>query len=264
MLSPLLTELLAWCVLLALAASLAWGAWRMLQSHPMRPAQTLLFGLNFLLTRILWRASVHGTLDLPPGQGAILVSNHRAPIDPTFLYLSTRRMVHWMVAKEYVVHPALAWFFQESESIPVSRGGIDTKATKIAIRYAEQGGLVGMFPEGRINRTDDLLLPGRPGAALIALRAQVPIVPMYVDGAPYDGESVFSPLFMPAHVRLTIGKPLDLSDYYDRATDREAQRTVTLIALKEIARLAGQPDFEPRLAGRNYREPESNWREKND
>jgi 1-acyl-sn-glycerol-3-phosphate acyltransferase len=264
MLSPRLTELLAWCILLGLAALFAWGAWRKLKNHPMRPPQTLLFGLNFLLTRILWRASVHGTLDLPPGQGAILVSNHRAPIDPTFLYLSTRRMVHWMVAKEYVVHPALAWFFYQTESIPVNRGGIDTRATKIAIRYAKEGGLVGMFPEGRINTTDGVLLPGRPGAALIALRAQVPIVPMYVEGAPYDGESVFSPLFMPAHVRLTIGKPIDLSDYYDRSSDREAQQAVTLVALKEIARLAGQPEFEPRLAGRNYREPESNWRNEDD
>ncbi len=161
-----------------------------------------------------------------------------------------------MVAKEYVVHPILAWFFRVTESIPVSRGGIDTKATKIAIRYAQAAGLVGMFPEGRINRTDDVLLPGRPGAALIALRARVPIVPMFVDGAPFDG-SVFSPLFMPARVRLTIGEPIDLSDYYERATDREAQQAVTLRVMREIAALAGQPDFQPRLAGRSYREPES-------
>lgn len=264
MLSPLMTELLAWGLLFGLAAILAWGVWRKIEAHPMRVPQTLLFGLNFLLTRLLWRASVQGTFDIPSDQGAILVSNHRAPIDPTFLYLSTNRIVHWMVAKEYVVHPALAWFFKQTESIPVSRGGIDTKATKIAIRYASEGALVGMFPEGRINTTDDVLLPGRPGAALIALRSRVPVVPMYVDGSPYDGESVFSPLLMAARVRLTIGKPIDLSAYYDRATDREAQQAVTLRLLKEIAALAGQPDFEPRVAGRNYREPESNWRKEGD
>ena len=264
MLSPLLTELLAWCVLLGLGSALAWGIWRRLEAHPMRVPQTLLFGLNYLLTRLLWRASVHGTFDIPANQGAILVSNHRAPIDPTFLYLSTNRLVHWMVAKEYVVHPALAWFFTQTESIPVSRGGIDTKATKIAIRYASEGGLVGMFPEGRINRTDDVLLPGRPGVALIALKARVPVIPMYVDGSPYDGESVFSPLMMPARVHLTIGKPIDLSPYYEGASDRKTQQTVTLLLLREIAKLAGQPDFEPRLAGRNYREPVSNWRSQGD
>ena len=53
----------------------------------------------------------------------------------------------------------------------------------MAIRYAQEGGLVGLFPEGRVNTTDELLLPGRPGAALIALRARVPVIPCYVQGA---------------------------------------------------------------------------------
>lgn len=259
MLSPLATEFVAWCVLLGLGAAVAWRAWGMLDRNPMRVPQSLLFGLNYLLTRILWRASVHGSFDLSPGQGAILVCNHRAPIDPTFFYLTTRRIVHWMVAKEYCVHPALSWFFHQTESIPVSRGGIDTKATKIAIRYAQSGGLVGMFPEGRINRTNDVLLPGRPGAALIALRAKVPVIPLYVDGSPYDG-TTFGCLFMSARVRLTIGRPIDLSAHYERAADRETQQTVTLQFLREIAKLAGQPEFQPNLAGRRYRETESRWR----
>jgi 1-acyl-sn-glycerol-3-phosphate acyltransferase len=263
MLSPPLTELVAWCVLLGLGAILALVIHRVLQKSPFTVPQSFLFALNYVLTRVLWRATLHGSLDLPPGQGAVLVSNHRAPVDPTFLYLLSRRVVHWMVAKEYCVHPALAWFFRVSECIPVSRGGIDTKATKIAIRYVQAGGLVGMFPEGRINNTDDLLMPGRPGAALIALRAQVPVVPMYVEGSPFDG-SIFGCLFMSAKVRLTVGAPIDLSAYYDRATDRDTQRAVTLRIMREIAKLAGRQDFQPKLAGRNYREPESRWRKEGD
>ncbi|NLS91695.1 MAG: 1-acyl-sn-glycerol-3-phosphate acyltransferase [Planctomycetaceae bacterium] len=260
---PLMSEFLGWCVLLGLGVALGWAIRRKLQEMPLTVPQSLLFGFSFVLTRILWRASVRGRFEIPPGQGAIIVSNHRAPVDPCFFYLCTRRVVHWMVAKEYVVHPALAWFFRTTECIPVSRGGIDTKATKIAIRYAQQGGLVGMFPEGRLNKTRDVLLPGRPGAALIALKAQVPVVPMYVEGSPYD-TSVFSPLVMPAHVRLTVGKPIDLSAYYDRGADRGTQQEVTLLLLKEIAALAGQRQFQPRLAGRDYREPESNWRKEGD
>lgn len=259
MLPPLGTELVGWVTLLGLGAALALAIRRKIQSLPLTTPQSLLFGLNYVLTRILWRASVHGSMELPPDQGAILVCNHRAPVDPTFLYLSTRRVVHWMVAKEYCVLPVLSTFFRVVECIPVSRGGIDTKATKMAIRYAQQGGLVGMFPEGRINITDDVLIPGRPGAALIALHAGVPIVPMYVHGSPYDG-TVFGSLFMTANARLTIGKPIDLSAYYDQADSRDTQKAVTLQILREIAKLAGQPDFQPRLAGRNYREPESRWR----
>ncbi len=83
-----------------------------------------------------------------------------------------------MVAKEFCVHPAMSWFFNTMQAIPVNRRGVDTAATKLAIRYASQGDLVGLFPEGRINDTGALLLPGRPGAALIALKARVPVVPV--------------------------------------------------------------------------------------
>ncbi|MHB8901590.1 MAG: lysophospholipid acyltransferase family protein [Thermoguttaceae bacterium] len=259
MLPPLATELLAWCVLLGLGTAAGLAAGRALARSPLSMPQSLLIGLNYVLVRVLWRGSVRGSLDLSPDRGAVIVSNHRAPVDPTFLYLSTNRIVHWMVAKEYCVLPILSWFFRTAQCIPVNRGGIDTKATKSAIRYAERGGLVGMFPEGRINKTRDVLLPGRPGAALIALRARVPIVPMYVEGSPFDG-TVFGCLFMTAKTTLTIGKPMDLSAWYDRGTEREVQQAVTLQLLREIARLSGQEDFVPRLAGRNYREPESNWR----
>ena len=109
-----------------------------------------------------------------------------------------------------------------------------------------------MFPEGRINTTDGILLPGRPGAALIALKARVPVIPCYIDGSPYDG-TPYGALLMPANVRLRIGRPIDLSPYYDRGGDREVQEDLTRRFLKEIARLAGNPDFEPRLAGRFYK-----------
>jgi hypothetical protein len=50
-----------------------------------------------------------------------------------------------------------------------------------------------------------------------------------------------------------MGQPLDLSPWYDRADDRKAQEELTLIFLKEIARLAGQEDFQPQLAGRRWK-----------
>ena len=131
----------------------------------------LYYPFNYVMARILWRAKIVGKLQIPPGQGAIIVCNHIGPIDPSFIALSTHRIVHWMVAKEYCSDPTMSWFFTIMQAIPVNRRGVDTAATKLAIRYASQGDLVGLFPEGRINDTDRLLLPGRPGAALIALRA---------------------------------------------------------------------------------------------
>ena len=123
---------------------------------------------------------------------------------------------------------------------------------KLAIRYARDGGLVGVFLEGRINTTGQLLLPGRPGAAMIALKARVPVVPCYVSGSPYDGTSVGC-LLMPAKVRLEVGQAIDLSPYSGREDDRELLEALTRRFLVEIAKLAGQRDFQPQLAGRFYK-----------
>jgi 1-acyl-sn-glycerol-3-phosphate acyltransferase len=157
-----------------------------------------------------------------------------------------------MVAREYCVHPAIGWFLRICGAIPVRRAGIDTAATKLAIRHAQEGKLVGLFPEGRINDTDQLLLPGRPGVAMIALKARVPVVPCYIEGSPYDG-TVWGCLFMPAKIRLKVGPPLDLSEFYDRDDSREVLEELTKRFLVEIAKLAGCSDFQPALAGRFYK-----------
>jgi 1-acyl-sn-glycerol-3-phosphate acyltransferase len=158
-----------------------------------------------------------------------------------------------MVAREFVEGPAFGWALRTLQAIPVNRGGIDTASTRAAVRFAEGGDLVGIFPEGRINESGELMLPGRPGAALIALRARVPVVPCYLSGSPYDG-TTWGFLFMAARTRLVVGKPIDLSAYYNRdEQDKDIHSQLTLRFMREIAALAGKPDYEPRLAGKRWK-----------
>ena len=112
---------------------------------------------------------------------------------------------------------------------------------------------MGMFPEGRINVTGDpILLPGRPGAALVALKARVPIIPIWIEGAPYDGTAL-GPLKMRAKVRVKIGKPIDISAFYGREREEGVTLELTKLAMREMAKLAGHPEFEPQLAGRRWK-----------
>lgn len=252
MLSAAATKALAGGVIAAIYLAVVLWAIRAIRRSPYTPLQCILLGWNMLMARILWRATIEGRIELPPSQGAIIVCNHRSPVDPSFVALATDRLVHWMVAKEYCLHPLLAWFFRTFEAIPVSRGGIDTTATKMAIRYAQQGGVVGLFPEGRLNHTDRLLLPGRPGVAFIALRSRVPVVPCFVSGSPFDG-SIFGALMLPAKAYLKVGKPIDLSEFYGREDQREVLEEVTRRLLRAIASLAGEPDYPVELAGRFLR-----------
>jgi 1-acyl-sn-glycerol-3-phosphate acyltransferase len=217
-----------------------------------KPSQYVCWILARLLTRLQWRARTVGEFPIPAGRGAIIVCNHRSSIDPFFVQTALFRKAHWMVAKEYVEHPALRWFLQHiCECIPANRRGIDTASTKLAIRLAARGELVGMLPEGRINRSEEFMLPARPGAALVALKAGVPLVPCYIEGSPFAGTLV-SPFLMTARTRVYFGQPIETSEYATRGDEVGIAGEITLRALRAIAALAGRPDFQPQLAGRKW------------
>jgi 1-acyl-sn-glycerol-3-phosphate acyltransferase len=239
------TGFLLFLVVAGAAYAFVW-CWRL----PYRLWQAPIYFLTLILTRIRWRTQVP-PFPLPPGQGAVIISNHRTSVDPFFIQIVANRYVRWFVAREYCEHPAFGWFLRATRAIPTNRGGSDTAATKLAIRAASQGDLIGMFPEGRINRTAEFMLPGRPGAVLVAIKARVPILPCYIEGAPYGGH-VVSPLWMTARVRVRFGEPLDLSAYYGRELEPDALGNLCLEALAAIAQLAGRDDFQPRLAGRRW------------
>ncbi len=237
-------------VALASLALVVWVVW-LFRRSPYTPVQTVLFYIDVLLVRLLWRADMPHKL--PPGceRGAIIVANHRSSIDPFFIQIVAGRPVHWMVAAEYFAMPLAGWFLRQTEAIPTRRGGVDTASTKAAIRFAQQGEFVGMFPEGRINTTSEFLLPVRPGAAIVAIRSGAPMVPCYIEGSPYDG-TAHGPLFMRARVRMRFGAPIDVTPYAHRVNDREAAKELTVRVMKEIARLANRDDYEPRLAGKQW------------
>jgi len=253
MISPLAaTELFAALILAALVLGLLGHLLALRRRLPLTLAQSVCYGLNVLVARILWGARGDRSLPAVASQGAVIVCNHRSPADPSFIQLATCRPVRWMVAREFCRSRAYGWLLRLARVIPTGRAGIDTAATREAIRQARDGGLLGVFPEGRINRGEGLLLPGRPGAALIALKARVPVIPCYLDGAPFAGTIVRS-LLRSDRVKVRFGRPIDLSAFYGREREREVLEELTRRFLREIARLAGHPDYEPQLAGRFYK-----------
>ncbi len=218
--------------------------------------QGILWITALTIVRLLWRARLPRRLPVGSEQGAVVICNHRSSIDPFFLQVCFDRPMHWMVAREYCEHPAFGWFLRTCEVIPVSRSGSDMAATRAAIRYAERGDLISMFPEGRINMTEQLMLPVRPGAVMVAMRARAPLLPCYIDGSPFGG-TPWSPFFMSARVRLHFGEAIDLSPYYDGEQSDELVKELMTRGVKEIARLAGQLDFEPEFAGRRWKPTEA-------
>ena len=209
--------------------------------------QSVMYLLCWLLTKLLWRVRVVNAIPVAPGEGALIAANHRSSIDPFFIQISARgRFVHWMVAHEYFKLPIIGYFLQQTGAIPTTRAGSDTKATREAIRFAQNGELVGVLPEGKINQTDEFMLPVRPGAATVAIRSGVPIVPCYIEGAPFNKE-FWSPFLMRAKVRVEYGQPIPVPEISDETSRRDVARELMLQVVTELARLAKQTDFRPQI-----------------
>ncbi|MCA9175974.1 MAG: 1-acyl-sn-glycerol-3-phosphate acyltransferase [Planctomycetales bacterium] len=256
--TPLAKSILAGIFLLAVGAvpvSRILIAWR---RHELTLIQWFFWWIAFFLVRFRWRCQGPRQVTIPDdGRGTIIICNHRSSIDPFFLQILPRRaLIRWMVAKEYVQHPWFGFFLKRCNVIPVNRGGVDNAATREAIAHAQQGGIIGMFPEGRINTTDQLLTSVRPGAILVALRSGARILPAYIKGSPYGG-SPASPLFMSTHSEVRLGEMIDLKEYESQVRDPMVVRELLLRCVGEIAKLAGHPEFVPEVAGRKWRDRNS-------
>ncbi|HSI32478.1 MAG TPA: lysophospholipid acyltransferase family protein [Tepidisphaeraceae bacterium] len=154
--------------------------------------------------------------------GGILACNHTASLDPLLLQTASPRTITWMMAREYSHTFGLQWFFRAIEPIMVDRSGRDMAATRSALRALKVGRLIGLFPEGRIE-TKRELLEFQTGVALLAIKANVPVYPAFIDG-PQRGRSMVEAFFSPTELTVAFGPPIRFDP---EASGREALEDAT-------------------------------------
>jgi 1-acyl-sn-glycerol-3-phosphate acyltransferase len=111
----------------------------------------------------------------------LVVANHASDFDPPILSCCMRRPVSFMAKEALFNVPVLAPAIRLYGAYPVKRGSADRSAIREALKQLEQGWAVGIFLEG--TRTVDGRIPNpKLGAALIAAKAQVPLLPVSLWG----------------------------------------------------------------------------------
>ncbi len=118
-------------------------------------------------------------LDGIPATGpGILVTNHSTNLEgPIYYVLLDPRPMTALGKRELWNHPLTRFVMQVWGVIPLNRGGPDRKALARAKLALQRGGLLGIAPEGTRSETGQLQR-GRPGAALLATGAGVPVIPV--------------------------------------------------------------------------------------
>ena len=139
--------------------------------------------LKPLLVFIVWflyNPKIIGKENIRDG-GCVIASNHVHAFDPIIIMYSTKRVVHYL-AKIELYKGILKYFFLSYGTIPVDRSKHNPLALDLAIEYLKNGEVIGIFPEGTRNKTNDILLPFKFGAVKMASKANKKIIPCAIIG----------------------------------------------------------------------------------
>ena len=137
--------------------------------------------------RILNRYTVTGREHVPMTGGVIVASNHASYFDPPLLAGAVPRELYFLAKEELFRIPLFGALIRSVNSLPIRRGVADLSGLTRAMEKLRGGAALLMFPEGSRMR-DGELHPARPGVGMMAVHADVPIVPVYVSNSHRENE----------------------------------------------------------------------------
>ena len=170
---------------------------------------TVARGFAFLVTRIFFPVRYHNkerfSLDAP----YILISNHKSWMDPLIIASPCKKYeVRFIGKKELAKNPLVAKVLDGLHMITVDRHNSDLAAMRKCVRALRDGQVLGIFPEGT-RHLPDLMSEVESGTAVLALRANVPLLPVYIS----------KKLRFLRVTHVYVGPPMDISDLAAQGVD---------------------------------------------
>ena len=134
-------------------------------------------------TRWLTRPHVYGADRVPKTGGAVYAMNHLHWIDIPLVGIASPRTVHFVAKAEAANHRIVGGFIRAHGTIAVRRGEGDRDAVRMMRASARAGEIVGLFVEG--TRQQERPGEAQPGAAMVAIQEDVPVIPVAIYGTQF-------------------------------------------------------------------------------
>jgi 1-acyl-sn-glycerol-3-phosphate acyltransferase len=176
-------------------------------------------GALFIKTyaKLMLRLDIHWQETLPRGP-VLFAANHPSTTDPIFIHLISPQPISVMIASKVFSIPVLGAYMRKMQQISVNPGQGE-RVLDEAQQTLEAGRSVAIFPEGLISPVDGFHAP-RSGVARLALRSDVPVIPLgiYLSEknckripTQLDGEPDIITWYLRGPYAVTLGKPLRFS-----------------------------------------------------
>jgi len=175
-------------------------------------------GFIAFVSRLSLRRKVIGKKNMPQHSACIVVANHVNLVDSPLIGISLGRKVHFM-AKEDLFHSRIiGWLADKFGAFPVAKGKLNRRAGRTAVELLANGQALIIYPEGQ-RSLDGKLGPAYSGAALLAIKSDVPIVPVGIIGTgKLKGKWWF---LRKPKITMNIGEPFSLPAFNDKPTKEE-------------------------------------------
>lgn len=141
----------------------------------------------------------------------IYVSNHYGLMDPVYIASTTWEGIHFVGKREIFESSFLGGIARKAKAISVNRDGNDVRGLLDCFKCLRNDEKICIYPEGTRNKTDEEMLPFRHGAAVMAIKCKVPIIPVVIYKKPK--------FFRCTHI--LVGMPMELSEYYGKKLSDE-------------------------------------------
>lgn len=189
-------------------------------------------------SRVFWRLTVEGREHLPASGPYVVAPVHRSNIDTPLVAMISRRRLRFMGKDSLWRHQPAAWFLSALGGFPVHRGTADREALRRCIEVIDGGEPLVIFPEGT-RREGPVVQELFDGAAYVAARTGVPVVPIGIGGSeramPRGARGL-----RPVKIHLEVGPPLPAPVLGDGRVPRRAVQEMTSDLHRELQRLFDQ------------------------
>lgn len=195
------------------------------------PSPALIAGLRFVghvIGKIAWRIGFCARENIPEenGRGLLIASNHQTYLDPYWICLPVHRALRFMAWDR-----AFEWFLvgpviRKLGAFPVNLDKGSVTSMKESLRVLKDGSTLVIFPEGSRAFADGALREFKPGAARLALQAEVPVLPVTIRG----GNEVWPrgrKFPLPGKIEIVYHEPIETSDFLPEKDEKDRAEALT-------------------------------------